>query len=169
MSGWLTALRIARREAKRARGRSALVVAMIALPVAFLAFTAVLYDTFRLSPQESADRLMGTAQAAITWPYDQPVDQDPTSTDFIAVPTGPDEQPTAPTPGLPQLLALLPPGSHAITRESARLTMRTATGIGQFNAEMLDYADPLARGIYRPLSGRAPTSTDEVALTPEAV
>jgi putative ABC transport system permease protein len=168
VSGWLTALRIARREAKRARGRAVLVISMIALPVAFLAFTAALYDTFRLSPPESADRLMGTAEATITWQYDRPVEQDPTSPDLIAVATGPgEESPQAPT--MSQLLALLPPGTHAITRDSVRLSMRTATGVGQINAEMLDYTDPIARGIYRPLSGRAPTSIDEVALTPEAV
>ncbi|WP_158647664.1 hypothetical protein [Actinoplanes sp. ATCC 53533] len=34
MRAWLTALRIARREARRAKGRSALVIAMIAVPPA---------------------------------------------------------------------------------------------------------------------------------------
>jgi putative ABC transport system permease protein len=34
---------------------------------------------------------------------------------------------------------------------------------------MLDYTDPLARGRYRQLSGRAPANADEVALTPAAV
>jgi putative ABC transport system permease protein len=171
MSSWLTALRIARREAKRARGRSALVVCMIALPVAFLAFIAVLLDTFRLSPQETADRLMGTAEATISWPYDGPIQQHPTSpdsADLLAVVSDSRPPPTH-APSLPGLLALLPPGTRAITRDSVQLTMRTATGVGQINAEMLNYADPLAHGIYRPLSGRAPASTDEVALTPEAV
>jgi putative ABC transport system permease protein len=50
MKGWRPALRIARREARRARGRSLLVVAMILLPVAALSFAAVYTDTFTLTP-----------------------------------------------------------------------------------------------------------------------
>jgi len=63
ISSWRTALRVARREAARAKGRSALVVAMIGLPVLCLAFAAVSYDMFHLSPAENADRAMGTADA----------------------------------------------------------------------------------------------------------
>jgi hypothetical protein len=77
VTGWRAALWIARREARRAKGRAALVVAMIALPVAALTFGAVMYDTFTLSPQEEADRQMGAAQAAIVWPSNGQVQQDP--------------------------------------------------------------------------------------------
>ena len=48
------------------------------------------------------------------------------------------------------------------------LTVDTAAGTGNLGARMLDYTHPLARGIYRQLSGRAAASTDEVALTPAA-
>ena len=44
MRSWLVALRIARREARRAKGRTALIVAMIALPVLALTFAAATYD-----------------------------------------------------------------------------------------------------------------------------
>ena len=81
MTGWRTALRIARREARRARGRSLLVVAMIMLPVAALAFIAVAQDTFTLTPNERANRLMGTAQALVVWPHDGPVQQGPAHLD----------------------------------------------------------------------------------------
>ena len=84
MTGWRAALRMARREARRAKGRSALVLAMIALPVAALAFAAASYDTFTLTPDERADRLMGTAQAAVDWPHDGPVEQYPL--DFVSFP-----------------------------------------------------------------------------------
>jgi putative ABC transport system permease protein len=65
VKGWPTALRVARREAQRARGRSLLVVAMLGLPVAALAFAAAYTDTFTLTPKERADRLMGAAQALV--------------------------------------------------------------------------------------------------------
>lgn len=66
MSGWRPALRIARREARRAKGRSALVLAMIALPVAVLSFVAVSYDMFSLSKTEELERRLGQADAVIT-------------------------------------------------------------------------------------------------------
>ena len=51
MRTWLTALRIARREARRAKGRSALALAMIALPVLALSVGIASYDMFRLTPR----------------------------------------------------------------------------------------------------------------------
>jgi hypothetical protein len=48
------------------------------------------------------------------------------------------------------------------------LAVDTAAGTGNLSARILDVADPLARGIYRQLSGRAAASTDEVVLTPAA-
>jgi len=168
VSGWRTALRVARREARRAKGRSGLVLAMIAVPVAALAFGAVNYDSFTLTPQEQADRLMGTAQAAVIWPFDGPVDQDPTYLDFASNAAFDDGRTPSPEPTVERLLALLPPGTSAISDQTGQLSMRTAAGTGTVGARMLDYADPLARGIYRPLSGRAPAATDEVSLTPAA-
>jgi putative ABC transport system permease protein len=157
------------RETRRAKGRSALVLVMIALPVAALSFGAVVYKTFTLTPGEQADRLMGTAQAAAIWPYDGSIHQDPTSITFdsdIFVPRGDTRYPE---PSLERLVALLPTGTRAIRDQLGRLTVQTATGVGTLRARMLDYTDALAHGIYRQLSGRAPRSADEVALTPEAV
>jgi putative ABC transport system permease protein len=166
LGGWRAALRIARREARRARGRSLLVLAMIALPVAVLGFGAVYRDTFQLSPQERAERLMGTAQAAVAWPQDGPVRQDPADpqafTNGVAPPA------PAALPSTQRLLALLPPGSRAIADRADSLRVRTAAGTGSLVVRALDLADPLARGIYRQRSGRAPTRADEVALTPAA-
>jgi putative ABC transport system permease protein len=166
--GWRVALRVARREARCAKGRSLLVVAMITLPVAALTFAAVYGDTFTLTAAERADRLMGTAQAAIVWPVDGPVHQDPADLDaaFLAAPPDPDQP--APEPSTERLLPLLPPGTRAIADQTGPLAVRTVAGTGDLGARILDYADPLARGILRPLSGRAPASAAEVALTPAA-
>jgi putative ABC transport system permease protein len=167
VTGWRTALRVARREARRARGRSVLVVAMIALPVATLAFGLVVTDTFKLTAAEQADRLMGAGQAVAIWPQRGPVQQEP---DYLAFyQAGFTPQPAARTePTTQDLLALLPPGSRAVPDRAGHLSVHTAAGVGTVNARMLDYADPLARGILRPLSGRAPAAADEVALTPSA-
>jgi putative ABC transport system permease protein len=169
LGGWPAALRVARREARRARSRSALVVAMISLPVAALAFIAVGQDTFTLSPDDRADRLMGAAQAMVVWPYDGPVHQGPDELFAFVPPEAPPRaaEPAAPA-GTERLLALLPPGTRAIDDQAGTLRMRTTAGIGDLRARMLDVADPLAQGIYRQLSGRAPASAEEVALTPAA-
>ena len=169
LGGWRAALRVARREARRARGRSALVLAMIMLPVAALAFIAVAQDTFTLTPNERANRLMGTAQALVAWPHDGPVQQGPAQLDAFGF-SGPASETAEPTgpPSIERLLALLPPGTTAIGDQVGTLAVDTAAGTGNLGVRMLDVADPLARGIYRQLSGRAAASTDEVVLTPAA-
>jgi putative ABC transport system permease protein len=142
---------------------------MIMLPVAALAFLAVGQDTFTLTPNERANRLMGAAQATVVWPSNGPVQQDPASLDAY-VPLGATSktaEPTAP-PGIERLLALLPPGTTAIGDQAGTLAVDTTAGTGTLRARMLDVADPLAHGIYRRLSGRAPASAGEVALTPAA-
>ncbi len=69
---WRAALRIARRESRRSRGRTALVLAMIALPVAALAFLAASYDMAELTPGERVDRRLGVADAELQWIAEQP-------------------------------------------------------------------------------------------------
>jgi putative ABC transport system permease protein len=99
VTGWAAALRVARREARRAKGRSALVVAMIMLPVATLGFAAAIQDSFELTPAERAERLMGSAQARVSWPSEEPVHQHPTEPDLVAV-AGP-PRPRKPTASRP--------------------------------------------------------------------
>ena len=170
MTGWRTALRVARREARRARGRSVLVVAMIMLPVTALTFAAVYTDTFTLTPHERAQRLMGTAQAVLARPFDDPVHQDPTDLDAFGPPGAlPPTAEPAPQPTAKELLALLPSGSRVVRDQTGPLRVRTAAGAGTVAARMLDAADPLAHGIFRQLTGRAPATRDEAALTPAAV
>ena len=61
-ASWRTGLRIARREARRSKGRSTLVILMIALPVTALAGFASAYDMFELTPAEKVDRVVGGAE-----------------------------------------------------------------------------------------------------------
>lgn len=164
MSGWRPALRIARREARRAKGRAALVLALIALPVTALAFTAAGYDTFTLNPGEQADRMMGTGQALVSWPATTPVQQRPDRlTPYTTGTPGP-----APQPSTERLLALLPPGSRVLPQTTGEEAVRTTAGAGTLATLALDYTDPLAQGVLHQLSGRAPANAGEVALTPAA-
>lgn len=168
MSGWRTALRIAWREARRAKGRALLVVAMIMLPVAALTLGAVIQDTFDLTAQERADRLMGTAQAVVSWPEEGQVEQVPDDLHVFSFTTRPSEARPTPRPTEERLLALLPPGTTALPDQQTRLNLQTATGTAPITTRLLDYANPLAQGILRQRSGRAPAAADEVALTTAA-
>ncbi|BCB87687.1 hypothetical protein Psuf_050000 [Phytohabitans suffuscus] len=163
MTSWLTALRIARREARRAKGRSALVVAMIALPVLALAFAAASYDMFRLRPAERADREMGAADARLLWEYDGRVTQDPRGNGWAT------EGPPAARPRTEaEVLAALPAGSRIIPTLEGYSDFRTASGIGTVGTRGLDVRDPLTAGLATLLDGRAPATSGEVAISPKA-
>ncbi|MFL6144598.1 MAG: FtsX-like permease family protein [Labedaea sp.] len=167
MSGWRIVLRLAWREMRRSRGRSALVLALIALPVAASAFIAVGYDSFTLTSAEQADRRMGTAQAVISWEHDEPVAQVPDFLRPFAV-DGDTLRPKTSAPTEQQVLSLLPPGSRVLPDRTGTLAMHTATGTGTLHTRELAYTDPLAHGMFHQLAGRAPAAADEVALTPAA-
>lgn len=181
------ALRIARRDALRARGRSALVVAMVALPVLAVAAAAVLAATTTGTPAWRADSVLGTgaADALVDFTPGQPVLQAPDPQQgWMSAADGKDgataepatdaEPATAAEPPPPltraeqvaRVRALLPAGSRVLTMDSGTARMQRADG-GTTRAEVveLDYADPVGRGLVTQLSGRAPRTTDEVALT----
>ena len=66
MAGWKPALRLARRDALRHKGRSILVLVMIALPVLAVSAADVVYLTNDVNSVESLDRRLGSADARIT-------------------------------------------------------------------------------------------------------
>ena len=162
-TSWLTALRIARREARRAKGRSTLVIAMIALPVLALSFAAASYDMFRLRPAERADREMGAADARLLWEYTGSVQQDPRGDGWSA------EGDVTPKPHTEsEILAALPAGSRIIRSRESYADFRTASGIGTVGTRGLDIRDPLTAGLVTLLDGRAPATSGEVAISPQA-
>jgi putative ABC transport system permease protein len=163
VNGWRTALRIASREARRAKGRSALVVAMIMLPVLALSFAAASYDMFELTPEEKANRDLGTADALVDWSYTGPVQQSVNGDGY-----GADGNPrTTPVSGS-ELLGALPAGSRIVEKQEGLVEFRTADGVGTLNAHAVDVADPLAAGYVKLLDGRAPAGDAEVAVTEKA-
>jgi putative ABC transport system permease protein len=169
LASWLTALRIARREARRARGRSTLVVAMIALPVLFLSFTAVTYDMLTLTGAEKADRRMGTADARIEWSGRGRVLQvaDPDE-GFYRIGAGLEADTTGP-PTQADLIAALPAGTRVLPLLRTSASVRTVGGIGSVDTIVLDTTDPLARGYVTVRAGRTPSAAGEVALTRQAM
>ncbi|WP_086667000.1 ABC transporter permease [Lentzea kentuckyensis] len=163
MRGWRAALRIAWREARRSRGRSALVIALILVPVAALSFTAIVHDSTTPTPDEDAARRMGAAEALVSWPYRGPVIQEPTR-DF-AIPTGNAE---GQEPSAERLKALLP-GTQLVPVERGGVNIRTTAGVGRAGVRMLDLNNPLTKGMITLLEGRAALGNTEITLSRNAV
>ncbi|WP_233563116.1 ABC transporter permease [Micromonospora musae] len=170
IASWRAALRIARREARRARGRTALVLAMITLPVLVLTFLAVSYDMSELTHAERVDRLLGAADAKLTWVGDLPVTQDERGENWSPRDHGPVGEGPPPTTG--QITQLLGPGSRATeTRGWVPLALRVAghRKAASFNGRVLDLTDPLTHGTFRLRQGRAPVAAGELAASPVAL
>ena len=150
MKSWLVALRIARREARRAKGRTILVVAMITMPVLALSFAAVAYDMMKLTPAESRARVLGSATGRLQF-------SPPDSVSNVKPPTTADLQNKAPS------------GVRVSPTFSDSVAMHTATGVGTLSAYGIDTTDPMTKGLVRTISGRTPTADNEVAVSPSAL
>ncbi|MFF3865285.1 FtsX-like permease family protein [Micromonospora sp. NPDC001898] len=167
LRSWRAALRIARREAGRARGRNALVLAMIALPVLALAFAAVSYDMSRLTRAERIDRQLGTADAELFWLADGPLVQD--AWGDTGYPREGVRHRNRPVTAA-ELTAQLPAGSRVgEVRWWATFEARVGNRRVSFDGRQLDLTDPLLRGQARQLAGRPPTAADEIGLNRAAL
>lgn len=163
-ASWLAALRISRREMRRAKGRSVLVVALIGLPVWGLTFAAVASDSFRLTPEQELDRELGTADASVRWQWDGPIAQSVEGWGWKSV-TDTDEDLTRAPVTAAELQAVLPAGSRVTPMARTELELHTATGIGHLTADLADLADPINQSRFVLLEGRPPVGRAEVALT----
>ncbi|MFI5838875.1 FtsX-like permease family protein [Catenuloplanes sp. NPDC051500] len=168
MRSWLTALRISRREIRRAKGRSALVIAMIALPVCALGYAAASYDMFTLTPAETLDRELGAADASVRRGADEPIMQHADGSRWRTV--APEHEQIADVGPLTEaeVLAVLPPGSRVVPVFSGGLEFRTAAGgLARIPTTEMDLTDPIYRGIAELLDGRTPAA-GEVVMTEAA-
>jgi putative ABC transport system permease protein len=161
--GWRPALRIARREALRARGRSILVLVMIGLPVLAIVALDTLGRTSDVSTRESLDRRLGTADALVMYAgTGGAVNQSPdTSTEESEAPQG-DPPPAPTTAGLRSLL-----GPHASVIELYRghASVRTTLGVARPEAVGTDLRNPMTRGLFDLRAGRLPRDRSEVVVS----
>ncbi|MEH1013826.1 FtsX-like permease family protein [Micromonospora sp. CPCC 206060] len=162
---WRAAVRIAWRESRRARGRTALILAMITLPVLALTFAAATWDMFQLTPQEEAVRRLGAADVQLRWATDGPLRQVPNDASYGS------EAPARQRPvTVAELAALLPANSRVVPLvEQSRLRLVTPDGVTSMQVRGIEVGDPLVRGIVRLRSGRAPRGPGEVAATGPAL
>lgn len=160
VAGWRLALRIGRREARRAKWRSLLVIAMIALPVAGVTAIAVTYKTYDVNTVEGLDRRIGTEAAARVeaqspGPVRQGIDPDQATRWLDETGTGPLD-----AAGLRAVLGDRP----VLSVDDYGLDVRTDKGVAWASGLRTDLSDPLAAGLTRLTGGRLPQGSDEVVV-----
>ena len=161
MSGWRPSLRLAWRDALRSRGRSVLVLVMIALPVLAVTTADIVYRTSEVRGAESLDRRIGAADALVrvdTWSgrVEQLPDPDQGS--------GTMEGHERALPTLDDLARALGRPLRGITLQETQHRVRTDHGVSPVNVDEVDLADPLARGLWRVDEGRSPDAPGEVVV-----
>ncbi|MFF8834065.1 FtsX-like permease family protein [Streptomyces sp. NPDC015130] len=161
---WRAAIRIARRDAWRSKGRSALVLAMIALPILGVSALDLTYRSSELSAAEKAERSMGTADAIFRDAEVEgvPILQDPPGEMHTPAKDYKDQAwPNGPT----DVTKAIPAGSTVLTDRSGPAKLTTAHGLLSTEVRELKASDPISRGIMTLLSGRFPEKSDEVMAT----
>lgn len=171
LSGWRPAVRIARRDALRARGRSALIVAMVALPVLALTAADVLARSAQLDPDEEVARQLGQTQARLESGYGGgPVMQVPDprlgSLDVGTEGGTGSSEGSGPAERVDPL-AVAPARYRVLTSQSGSVETRTRAGIATASWDEVLAWDPAFAGRYELRAGAAPARAGEVAVTSE--
>ncbi len=171
-TGWRLAVRIARRDVRRDRGRSWFVWLMIAVPVALLATTQVLVASFDLSPIERARLVTGGNQALLRWTA-HPFTPELNSSGEVVSEVEPTLAPAPVPPGWGKSLASRQAAvARLLDRPVTAVTWSTPLfGVAEAGLIMLgaDPHSPAMSGVIRLTEGRLPASPDEVLVTTHGV
>ncbi|MER6995439.1 ABC transporter permease [Streptomyces sp. NPDC000410] len=162
---WRAAVRIARRDAWRFKGRSFLVLAMIALPILGVSAADLTLRSAELSTEQSMERGLGAADARFSdaGTGGVPIYQTPDGQGSMPVGGVPDGKPWP--EGKTDATKAIPAGATSLADTSGSAKIRTAHGLLTSEIRELKAADPMAKGIMTLVSGRFPKSADEVATT----
>lgn len=161
MSGWGMALRIAWRDAVRHRGRSALVLTLIALPVLLVSAGAIVGFTGDVRGAERIERELGAAEALVWSDGSEVVNQRPDPFEGISY-----EGNTESVAGPEQIAAVL--GADVELQPVLRGETDVLTADGDavvVSVREADFAEPLLEGLVTLLDGRLPEDAGEVVVT----
>ncbi|MFF4623895.1 FtsX-like permease family protein [Nonomuraea jabiensis] len=164
MSAFRAALRISRRDALRFKGRTALIMVMIGLPV--LVVTAVLTGaaTTSITSRDRLDSLLGAADARIdTRPFRTLVKQ--SADGEIA---NQREAPRSERPWTPAEIGTLLQG-RLLRYQANVVEARLADGYSRIDVFEADLRDPLTSGMRRLVEGRYAAAPGEVAVSPALI
>ncbi|GAA1477246.1 hypothetical protein GCM10009623_16920 [Nocardioides aestuarii] len=163
LRSWVPALRVARRETVRGRGRSILVLVMIALPVLGVTAADVVRATADVSGAEAMDRRLGTADALVQVQRGiEEVEQmpDPMRDGW----GGGGSRPGNDRPDLDDLSTALGRDLRGVELREGGARVETDAGVADVQAVETELADPLTDGLYRLTDGRVPVAPDEVLV-----
>ncbi|MGW1365231.1 FtsX-like permease family protein [Streptomyces chartreusis] len=161
---WHAAIRIARRDAWRSKGRSFLVLAMIALPIIGVSAADLTVRSAELSTEQSLERRIGAADARISHgdTGGGPIQQSPGGEESILAEEAEDQT----WPGdVTDLRKGLSADSKVLEDSTGIGKLRTRHGLLNAEVRELNSANPMAAGIMTLIKGRFPQSTGEVAAT----
>ncbi|MFF7204038.1 FtsX-like permease family protein [Streptomyces sp. NPDC008141] len=161
---WRAAIRIARRDAWRYKGRSFLVLAMIALPILGVSAADLTLRSAELSTAQTMERKLGAADARLDDPGmgGSPLMQSPNGDNYMPVGNF-DNRPYPEGKG--DVSKALPAGSTSLPDTTGRAKLRTAHGLLNTEVREIKASDPLVKGMLTVTDGRFPTKDDEVAAT----
>ncbi|MFI7585788.1 FtsX-like permease family protein [Spongisporangium articulatum] len=164
-TAWRAALRIARRDAWRNKGRSTLIALMVALPVLAASTVGVLLRSGQADPQDRVALQLGPGAQALVEasPYGGPVEQ---NFDLTSSGSTSDDR-TLDIDEFQRRLAAVLPGSALHLRARAWGDSRVSLGDRTLMAEVseFDYAAMGSASPLEQLTGRAPTTDDEVVVS----
>ncbi len=161
VSGWRIALRLAWREVRRSKARSALVLVMVTFPVVAVVAADVAQATSSVSSVEGLDRRIGSAQAQV---------RVMSGVDHVAQTADPDNGGYAADsghggmPSLAEVRRALGGARPAVEMRSAEVGVRTDAGVLGAEVTGVDLSSPLTEGLFRLTAGRLPTRPGEVAV-----
>jgi putative ABC transport system permease protein len=158
---WRPMVRIARRDALRFRGRSLLVLVMIALPVLAVTAADVVLQTRDISGAESADRRLGTADARVTFEGTRDLQQMP-DPDAGSGSTGYRRSTVDPT--VATIETVLGREVRGVERRDGTVMVSTDRGAVPADATETDLGDPLTTGLFGLTEGRLPQNRGEVVV-----
>ena len=142
LSPYRATARIAWRQAKRAPARSALVIALVGLPIAALVFASTVIATAVITPEDSANGELGTADFGFY----------------------------ASVEDVPTILNALPAGSEVVTELRSETRIEGLSfEVSTVFAYPVPADAPVLRGVYHFASGRAPRSPGEAAVHPDTL
>ncbi|MGW4797655.1 FtsX-like permease family protein, partial [Nonomuraea sp. NPDC004297] len=159
MSVLPVALRLARRNAWRSRGRSALVMVMIGLPVLVITGLFTLVETMNITPQEGLAAELGASDVRLVQIRENAaLQQQPNGAIWNY---GPDDAAATPPLGAAEVAALLGPGTRLLPFSAGVLHL----GGDRVETLETDLRDPLTTGMLTLREGRFPAA-GEIVVTP---
>lgn len=168
---WTALLRMARRQVRRHRARSVLIVALIALPVASVTLADVLIRSNPLDARQRAESMLGNADARVRFYYDEPIVQ---SLDglrggvnlpgFAFETVGPGVPPNR-RPTTAQLRSWLPRSSLIQAERSAPALLKTKAGATTVQLTGLDLTVAATRPAFTLVAGAWSAGPAEVSFS----